>query len=111
MKKPKFDLDLDLDLDLDPTPFDDEERETMDALGRAFDEGTVVSELTPERKAALEAGARATMNPPKKPITTRLAERDLARLKAKALELGMPYQTLLASIVHRYVEGTLVERD
>jgi len=50
------------------------------------------------------------MNPPKKPITTRLPEHDLARLKARALELGIPYQTLLASIVHRYLEGTLVEK-
>ncbi len=31
-------------------------------------------------------------------------------LKAKALELGVPFQTLLASIVHQYVEGDLVER-
>jgi len=103
MKRPK--------INLDPTPFDDEERETMAALERAFDEGTLVSELTPARKAALEAGARATMNPPKKPITTRLPARDLARLKARAMEMGLPYQTLLASIVHRYVEGTLVEKE
>jgi len=51
------------------------------------------------------------MNPPKKQISTRLAERDLVRLKAKALEQGMPYQSLLASIVHRYVEGGLVEKE
>ena len=103
MKKPQ--------IDLDPTPFDDEERETMEALHKAIDEGTLVSQLTPKRKAELEEAARNTMNPPKERITTRLPKRDLSRLKARALEMGMPYQTLLASVVHRYVEGTLVERD
>ena len=50
------------------------------------------------------------MNPPKKQISTRLVERDLVRLKAKALEQGLSYQSLLASIVHQYVEGALVEK-
>jgi len=97
-------------IDLDPTPFDDEERETMEALDKAFDDGTLVSDLTDERRAAIEASARVTMNPPKAQITTRLAKQDLSRLKSRALELGMPYQTLLASIVHQYVEGALVEK-
>ena len=96
---------------LDPVPFDNEERDLMDAFEKAFDDGSLVSHLTPERQAELQAAARATMNPPKKQISTRLAERDLVRLKAKALEQGMPYQSLLASIVHRYVEGVLVEKD
>ena len=97
--------------DLDPTPFDEEERETMAALSRAIDDGTLVSELTPERKAELESSARMTMNPPKVPITTRLAKTDLAELRARALALGMPYQTLLSSIVHQYVQGTLIEKE
>lgn len=40
-----------------------------------------------------------------KRINIRLSERDLASLKAKSLEEGMPYQTLVASIIHRYVSG------
>jgi len=95
---------------LDPVPFDDEERDLMETFEKALEEGALVSHLTPERQAELQAAAKATMNPPKKQISTRLAERDLVRLKAKALEQGMPYQSLLASIVHRYVEGTLVEK-
>jgi predicted DNA binding CopG/RHH family protein len=97
--------------DFNPTPFDDEERDLMDAFEAGLSDGSVVSHLTPERQAELQAAARATMNPPKKQISTRLAERDLVRLKAKALEQGMPYQSLLASIVHRYVEGGLVEKE
>ncbi len=97
-------------LNLDPVPFDDEDRDLMEAYEKAFDDGSLVSHLTSERQAELRAAARATMNPPKKQISTRLAERDLVRLKAKALEQGLPYQSLLASIVHQYVEGALVEK-
>lgn len=99
-----------MNLDLDPQPLDDEEREIMEALDKAHDEGTLVSHFTPERKAELEAAARNTINPAKEKITTRLPKRDLSRLKATAIEKGMPYQTLLASIVHQYVEGALIEK-
>lgn len=95
---------------LDPTPLDTEDAAMMQAFEAAFDAGALVSHLTPERQSELRAAARRTMNPPKRQISTRLAERDLLRLKARALEQGMPYQSLLASIVHRYVEGALVEK-
>lgn len=96
---------------LDDDPLDQEEAASMAAFEEALEAGTLVSTLTPERRAELEAAARATMSPPKTQITTRLAKQDLVKLKARALELGMPYQTLLASIVHRYVEGRLVDKD
>ena len=51
--------------------------------------------------------ARNTLR--KKPITVRVQERDIARIKAKALEQGIPYQTLVSSILHRYAEGKLKE--
>lgn len=51
--------------------------------------------------------ARNTLR--KKPITIRVQERDIEGLKVKALEQGIPYQTLVASILHRYVKGTLKE--
>lgn len=38
-------------------------------------------------------------------ISIRLPERDLLRLRARASELGIPYQTLIGSILHRYAEG------
>lgn len=95
---------------LNAKPLDDEQRGIIDAFEKGLDDGSLVSDLSVERQAAIEASARATMNPPKTQITTRLAKHDLARLKARALELGMPYQTLLASIVHQYVEGALVEK-
>ena len=102
MKKTSINLDIE--------PFDEYERETMAALDKAFEEGTIVSHLTPTRKAELEEIARNTLNPPKTRITTHLQTQDLVRLKAEALKRGLPYQTLLASVVHQYVEGRLVEK-
>lgn len=90
---------------------DKDESDLMDAFEQGFEEGTLVSHLTPERRAELEAAARQMLNPPKKQISARLAEQDLIKLKARAMAQGIPYQTLLSSIVHRYVEGTLVEKD
>lgn len=44
-----------------------------------------------------------------KRINIRLSEKDLANLKAKSLEEGIPYQTLIASIIHKYVHGKFRE--
>lgn len=38
-----------------------------------------------------------------KSISLRLSEDDLIKLKARAMEEGLPYQTLLASIIHKHV--------
>ena len=43
----------------------------------------------------------------KKSISIRLLEDDINRLKAKAINLGMPYQTLISSIIHQYSHGQL----
>lgn len=38
-----------------------------------------------------------------KTITVRLSERDLTKLKTKAMQEGLPYQTLVASLIHKYI--------
>ncbi|ROO28169.1 antitoxin [Salinisphaera orenii] len=43
-------------------------------------------------------------------INVRIASKDLRGLQKKALAEGIPYQTLVASILHKYVEGRLHER-
>ena len=43
----------------------------------------------------------------RKSISIRLLEDDIERLKAKAMNLGMPYQTLISSIIHQYSQGDL----
>ena len=47
--------------------------------------------------------------PNKKVITLRLIERDIKALKAKASEEGLPYQTMITSIIHKYLTGALVD--
>ena len=43
----------------------------------------------------------------KRPISIRLSERNIMLLKRKSLETGIPYQTLIATLVGRYVEGKI----
>ncbi|EKR63237.1 toxin-antitoxin system, antitoxin component, ribbon-helix-helix domain protein [Leptospira weilii str. 2006001853] len=43
-------------------------------------------------------------------MNIRIAGKDIQLLKTKALEIGIPYQTLVSSILHQYVTGKLTER-
>ena len=45
-----------------------------------------------------------------KRINIRLAERDLVGIQTRAVEEGMPYQTLISSILHKYLSGRFIER-
>ncbi|HYE37780.1 antitoxin [Methylocaldum sp.] len=44
-----------------------------------------------------------------KPVNIRISSRDLEDIQAKAAEEGIPYQTLMASVLHKYVTGRLIE--
>jgi predicted DNA binding CopG/RHH family protein len=57
-------------------------------------------------KSALMSAARETLQKDKR-INIRMSGRDLLSLKRKANRLGMPYQTLITSILHQYVSGDL----
>ena len=46
-----------------------------------------------------------------KRVNIRISEHDLLALQRKALEEGIPYQTLIASILHKYLTGALVPRS
>lgn len=56
------------------------------------------------RRAFWKAAAQGVLDGKRQRISISIPERDLARLKAKAAEEGMPYQTLINSILHKYVE-------
>ena len=56
----------------------------------------------------MRAAARATAVKDKR-VNIRLSAVDLLDIQAKALEEGMPYQTLIASVLHKYVTGKLSE--
>lgn len=53
--------------------------------------------------------ARATFKKDRR-VNIRLSSKDLIGIQKRALEEGVPYQTLIASILHKYVSGALVER-
>lgn len=55
------------------------------------------------RRQFWQQAARAVIDGKRKRISISITERDLARLKAKAIEEGMPYQTLINSILHKFV--------
>ena len=59
--------------------------------------------------AKFKAAARATAIKDRR-VNIRLSSADLSDIQAKALEEGIPYQTLIASVLHKYVTGRLTER-
>jgi len=61
------------------------------------------------KKKELSEAARNTYLKNKR-INIRLSEKIVNELKAKSLAEGIPYQTLIASVLHKYVKGRLVEK-
>ncbi len=59
--------------------------------------------------ARYREAARATLRKDKR-VNIRMAERDLVRLQKTAAHEGLPYQTLISSVLHKYVNGRLVEK-
>jgi predicted DNA binding CopG/RHH family protein len=57
-------------------------------------------------KKKLTAAAEATIAK-NKHISIRLSEKDLLKLRVRATELGIPYQTLIGALLHQYVEGKI----
>ena len=80
---------------------DDEEKNIHDEIERA--DYVPRSVLTPQKRTQYRAIARANMTEARVKISLRLLESDLARLKAKALREGLPYQSLIGSILHKAV--------
>ena len=54
--------------------------------------------------------ARATFKKDMR-VNIRMSSKDLDGLKKRALEEGIPYQTLMSSVLHKYVDGRLVEKS
>jgi predicted DNA binding CopG/RHH family protein len=75
----------------------------------AYESGVLKSVAGKAELAKLKAAARATATKDKR-VNIRLSSGDLQDIQAKALQEGMPYQTLIASILHKYVTGRLEER-
>jgi predicted DNA binding CopG/RHH family protein len=84
---------------------DRKEKEMLASLERG--EWKSVKNLHEEIKKA-RAAAVATAKKDAR-MNLRISRRDMIALKSKALKEGIPYQTLVAGIIHKYVEGRLRE--
>ena len=74
-----------------------------------FEKGKLDSVATKAELAKFKAAARATAIKDRR-VNIRLSSGDLSDIQVKALEEGVPYQTLIASVLHKYVTGRLAER-
>ena len=83
------------------------DREEQDILN-AIENGNW--ELVKPKKSELAHYAQIAKNTLLKNerMNIRISKMDLGRIKAKAVEEGVPYQTLVASIIHKYVSGSLL---
>lgn len=79
------------------------------AVLSAYDKGKLKSVATKAELAKFKAAARATAIKNRR-VNIRLTSGDLSDIQVKALEQGVPYQTLIASVLHKYVSGHLAER-
>ena len=76
---------------------------------RAYEKGALVSARpTKAQMGAFRDAARATFIKNRR-VNIRLSAVDLMDIQARALEEGVPYQTLIASVLHKYVAGRLRE--
>ncbi len=93
-----------------PDPFpDEEEQEFVTDFEAAIESGGVSPQSAVEQKAVRAEWKSVLENTQKrKAVTLRLQERDIKRVKAIARELGMPYQTYLASVAHRIASGQII---
>ena len=83
---------------------DKEERKLL----KSFEAGEFKSVLTPARRKIIQETASNTFKKDKR-INIRISSRDLDAIKKRALVEGIPYQTLVSSILHKFVSGSLYD--
>lgn len=85
---------------------DEEEKDILEAYNRGKIKPLPNLEY---EKRRLRLYAKTALDKTKN-INLRVSEADLLKIKAKALEKGMPYQTLLASLIHQYSTDQIKEK-
>ena len=85
------------------------DKEETDIL-EAFESGKM--ELSTPSKEEIEGIKACAKNTFKKNsrVTIRLYDHDFRGIQKKAMEMGVPYQTLISGIIHQYVEGDLIAK-
>jgi predicted DNA binding CopG/RHH family protein len=77
---------------------------------KAFEKGKLKSVATKIELEKLKAAARATAIKDRR-VNIRLSSIDLSDIQVKAMQEGVPYQTLIASVLHKYVTGRLSDKS
>jgi predicted DNA binding CopG/RHH family protein len=84
----------------------EEEKGILDA----YDKGELkTSKPSRKEKEKIKSMAENTFRKDRR-VTIRLYDHDLKGIQKKAMEKGMPYQTIISAMIHQYVEGNLVEK-
>ncbi|TKB68844.1 MAG: hypothetical protein E8D52_07635 [Nitrospira sp.] len=86
---------------------DREEKRILSAFESGRLKSTVTSEASLRRYREY---ARATLSKNKR-VNIRLSTPDLSEIQARAAEEGIPYQTLIASVLHKFVAGRFIEKS
>lgn len=86
---------------------DDEEQDILNSFEKG--EWKRIPGMDEEIKRHVEY-ARATHRKDKR-INIRISEKDLELVQRRAIEEGIPYQTLLSSLIHKYLSGRLIEKE
>jgi len=74
----------------------------------AYEADEFESVLTPARRKQIQEAASTTFKKDKR-INIRISSRDLEAIQRRAVVEGIPYQTLVSSILHKYVSGSLYD--
>jgi len=85
---------------------DQEEKEILEAYERG--ELKRVKNFSMEARLIQKAAVKTLRKDCR--VNIRMASRDLENIRARAVEEGIPYQTLIASILHKFVSGRVVFR-
>lgn len=83
-----------------------EEKELLDSVEQ--EEWVSIPDFRKEAKRYQEY-ARATFRKDKR-VNIRISEKDLTKIQKRALQEGLPYQTLISSILHKFVTGQLKQK-
>ena len=83
-----------------------EEKDILDS----YESDDWKSVITDESRVKYKVAARATFKKDKR-VNIRIAGKDLELIQERALIEGIPYQTLMSSVLHKFVYGNLVDKS
>ncbi len=88
--------------------FDDEERRLIESIENSDAKAKPISKVEKKRWQTIAAYSIAQRK--KKALNLRLGEGDIEIIKRKAAQKGLPYQTLISSVIHQYATDQLGEK-